>query len=89
MQGEQVAAGHLLVGASFEVVLPVVLPQLLKSMGQQSRGAASTALLLQRLVAALERSGAATGGQAQLLSCLLACRHSLPVDMWPLLCSIL
>jgi len=103
----QLAADHALrVGSASAAVLalPCTLPLLLGSPAWQ-RNSASSALLLQRLTAALLhlRSAEPAAGsvgeaacawqgvvwQRLLCSCLLAVRHSMPADNWPLLASLL
>lgn len=65
--------------------LPFTLPLLLLSPAWQHGG--SAALLLRRLAAALQEVPAleVVDGKLLLRRCLLAARHWLPADMWPLL----
>ncbi len=83
--------------------LPITLPRLLAAPTWQ-RNSASVALLLQRLTSAVQHLEAtqaspehpapmpcspAGGWQALLRCCLLAVRHNMPTDSWPMLAALL
>lgn len=93
----QLAAEHVLccsAGGAALPALPAALPLLLGSATWQRGGSGHTALLLQRLVAALEHTSGsgkqpAADEQAVRRGCVLGARAWLPADLWPLLSCLL
>lgn len=84
----QLAADHILcTGSDAVAALPFTLPLLLEDTAWQR----STALLLQRLAAAPKGvcSSRPEHEAEWRQRCLLAARHHLPPDVWPLLASLL